>query len=66
MHDGRLGPCPVSQLTELSVSRELLAAITGHTDLPQVLVRVGVAPALDGTPPPTPRRALADVLRRKG
>jgi hypothetical protein len=58
-----LATCPVSQLTELSVSRELLAALTGHTDLPQVLIRVGVAPALDATPPPTPRRALADVLR---
>ncbi|BBY09437.1 Acg family FMN-binding oxidoreductase [Mycobacterium marseillense] len=58
-----LATCPVSQLTELSVSRELLAALTGHTDLPQVLIRVGVAPALDVAPPPTPRRALADVLR---
>lgn len=58
-----LATCPVSQLTELSVSRELLAAVTGHTDLPQVLIRVGVAPALDAAPPPTPRRALADVLR---
>ncbi|AFC53339.1 MULTISPECIES: Acg family FMN-binding oxidoreductase [Mycobacterium] len=58
-----LATCPVSQLTELSVSRELLAALTGHTDLPQVLIRVGVAPALDAAPPPTPRRALADVLR---
>lgn len=59
-----LATCPVSQLTELSVSRELLAALTDHTDLPQVLIRVGIAPALGGTPPPTPRRALADVLRR--
>ncbi|OBH56673.1 nitroreductase family protein [Mycobacterium sp. E2479] len=58
-----LATCPVSQLTELSVSRELLAALTDHIDLPQVLVRVGIAPALDGAPPPTPRRALADVLR---
>lgn len=61
-----LATCPVSQLTELSVSRELLAALTGHTDLPQVLIRVGVAPALEVTPPPTPRRALAEVLRTKG
>lgn len=61
-----LATCPVSQLTELSVSRELLAALTGHTDLPQVLIRVGVAPALDAAPPPTPRRALADVLRLAG
>lgn len=58
-----LATCPVSHLTELSVSRELLAAVTDHTDLPQVLIRVGVAPALDTPPPPTPRRPLADVLR---
>lgn len=60
-----LATCPVSHLTELSVSRELLAALTDHTDLPQVLIRVGVAPALDAVPPPTPRRPLADVLRLK-
>ena len=60
-----LATCPVSHLTELSVSRELLAALTGHTDLPQVLIRVGVAPAIGAAPPPTPRRALADVLRTK-
>ena len=30
-----LATCPVAHLTELSVSRELLAAVTGHTDLPQ-------------------------------
>ncbi len=60
-----LATCPVAHLTELSVSRELLAALTGHTDLPQVLIRVGVAPALDAAPPPTPRRPLSDVLRWK-
>ena len=57
--------CPVTHLTELSVGRELLAALTGHSDLPQVLIRVGIAPALGTTPPPTPRRALDDVLRMK-
>ncbi len=60
-----LATCPVTHLTELSVSRELLAAITGHIDLPQVLIRVGVAPALDEVPPATPRRPLADVLQLK-
>ncbi len=57
--------CPLAHLTELSVSRELLAAVTGHTDLPQVLIRVGLAPALDEVSPATPRRPLADVLRLK-
>lgn len=60
-----LATCPVAQLTELSATRELLGALTGHTDLPQVLIRVGAAPALDMVPPPTPRRPLADVLRLK-
>jgi nitroreductase len=60
-----LATCPVTHLTELSVSRELLAALTGHIDLPQVLIRVGIAPALDKPPPATPRRPLADVLQMK-
>ncbi|HZE17436.1 MAG TPA: NAD(P)H nitroreductase, partial [Mycobacterium sp.] len=58
-----LATCPVAHLTELSVSRELLAAVTDHTDLPQLLIRVGVAPRLGEVPPATPRRALADVLQ---
>ena len=60
-----LATCPVTHLTELSVSRELLAAITDHLDLPQVLIRVGIAPALDPEPPATPRRPLAEVLQLK-
>lgn len=58
-----LATCPVGHLTELSVTRELLAAVTDHTDLPQVLIRVGVAPALGEASPVTPRRPIADVLQ---
>jgi nitroreductase len=58
-----LATCTVGYLAELSVSRDLLAAVTGHTDLPQILIRIGIAPALQA-PPTTPRRPLADVLRR--
>jgi hypothetical protein len=57
--------CPLTHLTELSVSREILAAITDHSDVPQILIRVGVAPVLDELPRVTPRRPLADVLRLK-
>lgn len=60
-----MATCPVTHLTELSVSRELLAALTDHLDLPQVLVRVGIASTLDKSPPPTPRRSLTDVLQVK-
>ncbi|MEZ0366277.1 NAD(P)H nitroreductase [Mycobacterium sp. pUA109] len=58
-----LATCPLTHLTELPASREILAALTGHGDLPQILIRVGVAPTLDETPPATPRRPLEDVLR---
>lgn len=60
-----LATCAVTHLTELSVSRELLAAEAGHADLPQVLIRIGIAPMLSGIPPVTPRRPLAEVLRIK-
>ncbi|MBS9535350.1 NAD(P)H nitroreductase [Mycobacterium sp. M1] len=58
-----LATCPVTHLTEVPAGRTMLAALTGSTDLPQVLLRVGNAPLLDEVPEPTPRRPLADVLR---
>ncbi len=58
-----LATCPVTHLTELSVSRKLLATLTNHTDFPQVLIRVGIAPSFEQLPPPTPRRPMDDVLR---
>ena len=48
------------------VSRSIIAALTDHTDLPQILIWVGVAPARDAMPPATPRRPLVDVLRLAG
>jgi hypothetical protein len=34
-----------------------------HDAVPQVLVRVGIVPVTEKTPPPTPRRPLSEVLR---
>ena len=56
-----LATCTLTHLTELSASRHLVEELTGRA-LPQVLVRVGQAPANEQFPPPTPRRPLADVL----
>ncbi|MGE2715095.1 Acg family FMN-binding oxidoreductase [Mycolicibacterium litorale] len=56
-----MATCTLSHLTEVRTSREIIAALVGR-DLPQVLVRVGVAPALEDPPAPTPRRAVTDVL----
>jgi nitroreductase len=56
-----LATCTLTHLTELSSSRHLVEESTGRA-FPQVLVRVGEAPAHEQFPPPTPRRPLADVL----
>lgn len=60
-----LATCPVTHLTEVPAGRALLAGLVGGEDLPQILVRIGGAPALEKPPAPTPRRPLADVLHLK-
>lgn len=65
-----LATCPVTHLTELPAARSALADLVGVSHggelLPQVLIRVGGAPALESPPAPTPRRPIADVLEFKG
>lgn len=61
-----LATCPLTHVTEVPASREVLATMIGHSGCPQVLVRVGSVPALDETRVMTPRRPLGDVLRVKG
>lgn len=57
-----LATCTVTHITEVPAGREVVATVLGTTAIPQVLVRVGAAPALDATPAPTPRRPVRDVL----
>ena len=57
-----LATCPLTHLTEVDASRDIVTELTGRP-LPQVLIRVGTVPPLDEVSPPSPRRALADVLR---
>lgn len=56
-----LATCPLTHMTEVEASREILCGLSGRA-LPQVLIRMGVIPAMDDAPPPTPRRPLNDVL----
>ena len=58
-----LATCPLTHLTELDASRDIVRALIGGTREPQLLIRIGRVPALAEHPPMTPRRALADVLR---
>lgn len=57
-----LATCPLTHMTELAASRNIVAGLIGRDALPQVLIRVGLAPAIDDVPPPTPRRTLEEVL----
>jgi len=61
-----LATCPVTHLTEVAVTRELIKSLMDHDAVPQVLVRVGVVPVTEKAPPATPRRPLSEVLRLKG
>ncbi|AMO63134.1 Putative NAD(P)H nitroreductase Acg [Mycolicibacterium phlei] len=61
-----LATCTLTHLTELHASREIVASLIGGTVtdgpvVPQVLIRVGRAPAMEQTPT-TPRRPLNEVV----
>jgi nitroreductase len=58
-----LATCPVTHLTELHVTREIIQSMMDYDAVPQILVRVGLAPVTENAPPPTPRRPTSDVLR---
>jgi hypothetical protein len=55
-----LGTAPMSDVTELAVTRERLRHLLSDVGVPQLAVRVGHAPA--GEPPPVPRRARHEVI----
>ena len=57
-----LGTCPLTHLIEVDECRDIVRGLIDGRGQPQVLIRVGVAPPLEATPPPTPRRPLDDVL----
>lgn len=61
-----LATCPLTHLTEVQVAREIVETLVGGDAIPQVLIRIGHAPATDEPPPLTPRRALDDVLTIQG
>ncbi len=57
-----LATCPVTHLTELAGSRDVINTLIDRAGMPQALIRVGQAPAIAEAPPVTPRRPLREVL----
>jgi nitroreductase len=55
--------CPVTHLTELQATRDIIRSLMHYDAVPQVLVRVGLVPVAEKAPRPTPRRPLSEVLR---
>jgi hypothetical protein len=49
-------------VTELHARRDIIGRLIVRDACPQVLVRIGLAPALDEVPPPTPRRPVEAIL----
>ena len=60
-----LATCTLTNITELPKSRAVIQELTGSRAFPQLLLRVGNAPAFEDTPAPTPRRPLSEVMQMK-
>jgi hypothetical protein len=58
-----LATCTLTHITEVRTTRDLVAKLLGSDGHPQVLIRVGMAPAMENLPPITPRRSVAAVFR---
>jgi hypothetical protein len=57
-----LATCTLTHLIELDQSRDVVRGLLEEHGPPQLLIRVGIAPAMTELPVPTPRRPLDDVL----
>jgi len=57
-----LATCTLTHITEVPASRDIVATLIGQTVTPQVLIRVGRAPAIEDVPPATPRRPIDEVF----
>jgi hypothetical protein len=58
-----LATCTLTHLIELDESRDIVRGLLKDGGQPQVLIRAGIAPPMEGVPPPTPRRQADDVFR---
>src|SRR5690625_2619269 len=61
-----LATCPLTHLTEVRAAREIVETLVGRYAVPQILIRIGHAPAAEEPPPPTRRRSLDEVLKVQG
>ena len=58
-----MATCTLTHMTEITMSRNAVAQITGTAGEPQLLIRVGKSPANGHHVEPTARRLLTEVLK---
>jgi hypothetical protein len=58
-----MATCTLTHMTELAMSRHIIAQITGTGGEPQLLIRVGKSPLHERHVEPTGRRLVAEVLK---
>src|SRR5262249_35052045 len=57
-----MATCTLTHMTEMAVSRDTIAQITGTAGQPQLLIRVGRSAANDQHVEPTARRLVTEIL----
>lgn len=57
-----LATCALTHITELPTGRNILTGFLSRPGKPQLVIRIGTAPADEPEHPPTPRRSLTDTL----
>ncbi|ORB68175.1 NAD(P)H nitroreductase [Mycobacterium shinjukuense] len=57
-----MATCTLTHLIEPRQSRDIVRNLIGRRGEPHVLIRVGITPAMEELPAPTPRRPLDSVL----
>jgi hypothetical protein len=58
-----LATCTLTHMTEMPMSRKIVAQVTGTAGAPQLLVRVGKSSLTDQSVEPTARRLVTEVLK---
>lgn len=57
-----LASCALTHITELTSARESIQSVLTGAGIPQVIIRVGAAPADTAASAPTPRRPIEEIL----
>jgi hypothetical protein len=60
-----MATCTLTHLIEVADSRDIVRTFIDKHREPQVLVRAGIAPTIEGLPSTTPRRPLNEILQFK-